>query len=111
MRPQRQNPPERKGCYNCGIEDHWQRECHFEKQPQLKPVQIFCNGCMVMHFSIQCPKNPLYMAQTSQDAKKTPSNVIQVIPLGIEDCATQRMESHKSCYMQKMGLGDVRVVS
>ena len=40
---------------------------------------------MVTHFSINCPKNPLNMVQSSQDAGKAPLNVVQVIPLGTDE--------------------------
>ena len=54
----RQNPPRERGCYNCGARDHWQKECPHEKQPQLKPVLRFFDGCMVTQLPVHCPKNP-----------------------------------------------------
>ena len=36
LRTKRQTLAERKGCYNCGDDDHWQKECQLKKQPQFE---------------------------------------------------------------------------
>ena len=86
MRPQRSNQMDKRGCFKCGAEDHWHRECpHKEKQPQFKPVPRFCDECMVSHLPLHCPRNPINQPQTSQDKGKAPLNIVQVIPSGTED--------------------------
>ena len=32
MRPQRLNQADKRGCFKCGAEDHWQRECPHDKK-------------------------------------------------------------------------------
>ena len=86
MRPQRSNQMDKRGCFKCGAEDHWHKECaHMEKQPQFKPVPRFCDECMVSHLPLHCPRNPINQPQTSQDKGKAPLNTVQVIPSRIED--------------------------
>ena len=85
MRSPIQNQQDPKGCYKCGGDDHWQKECPFDKQPYLRPLQRFCDDCMVTHFPLHCLKNPLNGAQTKQDVGNAPLNVVQVIPSGTED--------------------------
>ena len=58
VRGPRQNPPRERGCYNCRAIYHWQKECPHKKQPQLKPVPRFCDGCMVTHLPVHCPQEP-----------------------------------------------------
>ena len=77
---------DKKGCFKCKREDHWQRECpHDEKQPHFKPIPRFCDECMVSHLPLHCPRNPANQSQTNQDKGKSPLNVVQVIPSTTED--------------------------
>ena len=86
VRPQRPNPIDKKGCFKCGAQDNWHRECpHDEKQPHFKPIPRFCEECTVSHLPIQCPKNPANGTQAQQDKGKAPLNMIQIIPSRIED--------------------------
>ena len=86
MKPQRSNQADKRGCFKCGAEDHWQRECpHDKKQPQLKPVPRFCDECMVSHLPLHCPSNLAHQNQINQDKGKAPLHIIQVIPSRIED--------------------------
>ena len=86
MRPQRSTQANKRGCFKCGAEEHWQRECpHDKKQPQLKPVPRFCDECMVSHLPLHCPRNPTHQNQINRDKDKAPLNIVQVIPSRIED--------------------------
>ena len=77
----RQNPPRERGCYNCRATGHWQKECPYKKQPQLKPIPRFCDNCMVTQLLVHCPKNPHNTPKPRQDPKKANLNMVGVIPL------------------------------
>ena len=81
----RQDLPRERGCYNCRATDHWQKECPHKKQPQLKPVPRFFDGCMVTDLHVHCPKNPHNTSQPVQEPGKTNLNTVGVIPSRTED--------------------------
>ena len=65
--------------------DHWQKECPHEKQHQFKSIPRFCDGCMVTHLHVHCPKNPHNTPQPGPNPGKASLNMVGVIPSRTED--------------------------
>ena len=85
QRPYQQQQARKLDCFWCG-EDHFVRDCPYDKPPlnhavgpsqQFATVPQYCKDCAIEHLSKDCPNKPVV---STAPVGKTGLNLVEIIP-------------------------------